>query len=268
MLDELTRGLTLRRPIHAYDGGAALLVVPGADALRAWHDLAAAAPARGMWPIMLGADADELEGIFTGDFVADAQRSLREAEELQASNARAEAQQLHLPDGALLDWIAMHPKGGPIESLREALAAPRTSLVGPVPTPPLGKPSPPLDAPTILFDPATDRLAVEQTIALVPSPTPWHALAYFPLGGYNAMPGPRVHLVTHRRFFDRFGAEVCGLTASTIDCRVQRPPATAALAFELARELEQYSEQTKPYGSTAQRAASLMRSPYWSFSWD
>jgi hypothetical protein len=107
-------------------------------------------------------------------------------------------------------------------------------------------------------------------IVLVPAADPAEVPAVVHFGGWNACPGPELHVALHRRWQARYGAELVGMSADVIEMRVARPPKTRDEAMALANEHYAYCEDIVHQGveSLSNLAATLLDGTVWFFWWD
>lgn len=105
-------------------------------------------------------------------------------------------------------------------------------------------------------------------IAMIPSDVPWKVPAYLNITGDD--PPPQVHVAIMKHWYERWGAELVGLTAGSAEMRVLSPPTTHEAAFALAREQYVYCPDLveQDTGSILVLAQLLLRSPVWWFWWD
>jgi hypothetical protein len=119
---------------------------------------------------------------------------------------------------------------------------------------------------------AQDRNGPAKEVYIVLIPTDdWTTIpAHLRWGGWNSCPAPEYHVAALRSWRDRFGAELIGLAADTMNLKVARRPQNRAEALELAREQYQYCNDIvdQGVGSLSALAASLMASDWWFFWWD
>ncbi len=115
------------------------------------------------------------------------------------------------------------------------------------------------------------RPAAGVWIALVPTTSPWEALAHLRFGGWNECPDAEVHVAMQRDWHRRFGAEVVCVSGDTIEFRVAEPPLERDAALQLAREQFVYSGGDLVYQGTETLnalAASLLGAGTWFVWWD
>jgi hypothetical protein len=89
-------------------------------------------------------------------------------------------------------------------------------------------------------------------------------------GNWNDCPSPAYHVAALRSWRDRYGAELVGFNADTLNLRVSRKPPTREEALALAREHYFYCNDIVDQGVRTYRklAAGLMESDWWFFWWD
>ncbi len=94
--------------------------------------------------------------------------------------------------------------------------------------------------------------------------------AYLRWGGWNECPAAEFHVAVMRGWRDRYGAELVGMSASTINLRVASRPKTREEALALAREHYVYCADIIDQGfpSYSALAAYLMANDWWYFWWD
>ena len=105
--------------------------------------------------------------------------------------------------------------------------------------PPIGEwpasPNPPMGL-SVVRDILTGKPLPKVHIALAPTDD-WTTIpAYLRWGGWNDCPAPEFHVAAMRTWRDRYGAELVGLNADTINLRVATKPATRKEALALARD--------------------------------
>jgi hypothetical protein len=123
---------------------------------------------------------------------------------------------------------------------------------------------------SVVYKIATRQLKSTVPIALIPTDDPTAIPAYMQWGNWNQCLAPAYHVAALRAWRDRYGAELIGLGADTINLRVSRKPATREEALELAREHYFYCNDIIDQGIGSYRAlaAGLMASDWWYFWWD
>jgi hypothetical protein len=107
-------------------------------------------------------------------------------------------------------------------------------------------------------------------IALVPADDPATVAAHLRFGGWHGNPGPEYHVAALQSWHERYGAEIVGVTADTMNVRVRNRPRTCEEAIALAREHNDYCGDVLG-GDTEDLlylAAMLMETDWWFFWWD
>lgn len=115
------------------------------------------------------------------------------------------------------------------------------------------------------------RRAKSVAIALLPTSTPWEAIAFVGCANsHNYDIGPAEHVAIHRDWFERFGAEPMAASADMIDLAVARPANDKAAAIALALEHASYCIDIvdQGVGSVAALASHLKGATVWGFWWD
>jgi hypothetical protein len=127
--------------------------------------------------------------------------------------------------------------------------------------------NPPL---TLALDILSGKPKEEVLIGLIPVAQPWEVAAYLRPGGWNDCPGPEVHVAMFKRWYERHGAIITGLSGDTIEMSCERPPATADAARTLAREQFVYCTDIVHQGvqSETNLAKVLLNGRNWFFWWD
>jgi hypothetical protein len=107
-------------------------------------------------------------------------------------------------------------------------------------------------------------------VALIPTTRPWEVPAWLQFGGWNECPMPDVQVAFMKYWYDKYGAEVVGISHDVVEMQVARQPADKDAALELARQQFAYCEDivTQGVGDVEALAASLLKSPIWYFWWD
>jgi hypothetical protein len=124
--------------------------------------------------------------------------------------------------------------------------------------------------PVVTIDLLTGKPLTRVYIALVPAKSDFEIPAYMRWGGWNSNPPPYVHVIMLRRWSEKYGAELVGMTDDVINLRIKKRPATRDEAIELAQEMYLYCADIVDQGTgdISKLAASLMVSDYWYFWWD
>ena len=215
---------------HATIGG----VVQGSSAIRAWRALRETLPVIGYWPVLLGNDdsLERLQEVWDG--------SPREEVEKAASLQVA-------------TWLEERAASDPSYYRRVHGSWPffvrRPSFV----------------IPTLKSDRGS-----ELYLGAVPTARSWEVPAYLMFGGWNECPLPHEQVAMHRYWFDRYGAEIVGVTDDILECAVLRPPRTRDEALALADEQFIYCADIVSQGTETLEslAASLKGGDVWYFWWD
>lgn len=123
---------------------------------------------------------------------------------------------------------------------------------------------------TVANDLATGKPLSEVYLLMLPARASWEAPAYLRWGNWNACPPAEYHVAALKRWHERFGAELIGIDADTMNVRVKRRPASREEALALADEQYRYCPDIidQGVGSRSALAASLMASDWWFFWWD
>jgi hypothetical protein len=107
-------------------------------------------------------------------------------------------------------------------------------------------------------------------VALVPARESAEVPALLGWGDWNDCPGPEVHVAMHRRWAERYGAELVGISFDVIEMHVPRPPTTRDAAMSLAHEQCAYCPDIVDQGvaTISNLGATLLSSDTWYFWWD
>ena len=125
------------------------------------------------------------------------------------------------------------------------------------------------------FEPATlteddltfgGRDGNELVLLLVPTDISWEVPAYLMLGRGSQMHDPYHHVAMHKRWFERYEAELISVTNDSVEMLVKAPPETIPDAERLAVEHCVYCPDL---GDTvAHLAAERVDCGVWTFWWD
>jgi hypothetical protein len=123
---------------------------------------------------------------------------------------------------------------------------------------------------TVPFDTVSRKPLKTCGLALVPARQPADVFAHLAFGGWNDCPPPPIQVAVFREWARRYGAVPATISNDTVECVVDRPPATEAEATALANEQFKFCEDIVSQGteSIRQLAINLWRAPYWFFWWD
>ena len=201
------------------------------------------------------------------DFPGDLAREVEA--EAEASLRRFEAELAKNPNMRLPDIIEMNGETKRTLSRAEVIAAMRSSAGAPAlgEWPATAEPSVGL---TVARDILTGMPLPKVHIGVAPT-ADWTTIpAYLRWGGWNACPAAEYHVAALRRWRDRYGAELVGMSADTINLRVASRPKTREEALALAREHYVYCADIIDQGfpSYSALAAYLMANDWWYFWWD
>lgn len=227
-----------------------LIAVPGSAALEEWRRLRELWRPEGACPVLLG-EREQVESAREGLEGGDAAATLRAAaglgarevlerrlRELQADHADdppdGEVNDLFVPQGA---WPAAPSAGHQLGALCDIVT---------------GRPHP------VVY------------LARIPTPHAFEIPAYLSYGAWNACPAPEEHVVLHRHWHERHGAEIYAVAGDVVECWVPRPPDDRAGAEALAREQCLYCDDIVHQGTQTLvgLAAELKGAAAWFFWWD
>jgi hypothetical protein len=123
---------------------------------------------------------------------------------------------------------------------------------------------------TIPTDILSGRPLAHVAIALVPTTRAWEVPAWLGYGGWNDCPEPAVQVAVMKRWHERYGAEVVGMSEDVVEMRVARPPRTRAASMELAGEHYAYCYDIvlSGTGSIEGLASGVLGRGVWFFWWD
>lgn len=260
------------------------LQVSGALALAAWEKLRRDG---GGWPLVIGSDddlarvAEQTAGLggtkpAPADVLAKA-AALRHPADLRAKvdadEKRARAFLETLPPEQRKLWvIEVGADGQPRSTERDMLdEAPREPPLGEWPAQPMAPAE--LSVATEFVEKNgrhTSRPLEKANLLVLPTADWTEAPAYLNWGGWNACPAPEYHVAAFRSWRDRYGAELVGISADTLNLRVARRPETRDEALALAREFYLYCPDSIEQGAQtfSALAAALMANEWWYFWWD
>ena len=106
-------------------------------------------------------------------------------------------------------------------------------------------------------------------LAQIPVEQPWEIFKHLPFGGGNIMYEAPVFAAFCKEMNEKYGARPLLLSATTLEMKVARRPATPEEAYDLALRMYGLSDSlTQEYGTIWMLADSLLKSDYWFFWWD
>lgn len=115
----------------------------------------------------------------------------------------------------------------------------------------------------------TREVLPEVSVGLIPLQHPWEIFAALHWGGWNACPQPEEHCAIHRYWFEKYGAQVVGITQDSLECIVTKPPSTQAKSLELAKEHISYNgDLIASLETLSEYAVTLLNAKLWHFWWD
>ncbi len=220
--------------------------VPGSDAVALWHKLRGLVDHTGHWPVLLGDDKeleDHREALADEHYPA-TQEMLEAAEAIDAESWLKDAlADMFEPDD---DYT-------------------RDDLRGEWPSN-----AEPQHEFSIPYDRRTGRPYPTIHIGLVPTTLGWQVPALLHFGAWNDCPKPEEHVSVLKRWEQRYGAELVGVTHDTIEMLVARPPRTRDDALALAYEQVAYCPDIVDQGAGTldALAAVLVNGSVWFFWWD
>ena len=216
------------------------LIVPGTEAVERWGQLREIVAQTGYWPVLIGdrsALERHIEIIEAGD-QAPAESILAVGLEIDADAWLAEK------GSSLAEYENAHAGKWPED------ATPRSGF-------------------TIPTNIMTGDMLDDVYVALIPTTEPWAAPAYLRFGGIDDCPLPAEHVAVLKRWYEKYGSEVVGMSADVVELRVARPPMDREAALALAHEQYDYCLDIVEQGgqSVAALAASLLGGTSWYFWW-
>ncbi len=139
--------------------------------------------------------------------------------------------------------------------------------------PPLGEwPARPDASPglTVAYDVLKGAPLAKVYIGIAPTNDWTEIPAYLRWGGWNDCPAPEYHVAALRQWRNRYGAELVGMSADTINLRISRKPSSRKEALALARDQYVYCTDVIDQGLQTYRAlaAALAVNDWWYFWWD
>ncbi len=122
---------------------------------------------------------------------------------------------------------------------------------------------------TLHYDVLAGRPKDRVLVALFGTPRGWEVPAHVRFGGWNTCPPAEVHVAMHRRWHQRWGADIACISGDVIECTVTRPPGDRAAARELAAEHMAYCPEIVLQGTQSLDglATALVGARTWHFWW-
>jgi hypothetical protein len=225
---------------HEVDGGA--------PALAAWHQLHDRHPRTGLWPVLLGADAQAVDQLTWR--LAMLARDAPGIGDTEAYPAAADLLVEWMGDPAADPYLNDVPKHlAKLEADADTIRAQLTARP----------------------DEAAVRAAQGDriTLALVPATAGWEVPALLAWSGAEQahLDGPEHHAMLHF-WHDVYGAELVALGLEQLECLVEVPPADARAAFELAVQHYAYCPALMDNLAPAMGAlAATLFGRHWLFDW-
>lgn len=218
------------------------LEVPGSQAVALWRKLRDLAGETGCWPVIVGG----------AEAMAGHSEMLESAKEKPADIVAA-SQKIDVAE-----WVKKRRE----QSAKDGMNTCETGK-----WPASSSPNTTFTIPTDILK-RTPLPAV--TVALIPTTRPWEVPAWLCFGGWNECPLPDVQVAFMKYWYDKYGAEVVGISNDVVEMQAARQPADKDAALELARQHFAYCEDivTQGVGDVEALAASLLDSPIWYFWWD
>jgi hypothetical protein len=216
------------------------IVTDGSLALPTWHGLRDHADASGHWPVVIGDGDQVVLHAEMRDYAGEPQAILDAASALDVEawlRTRREQVGQYLGHDA---WPMV-----------DVQVSSETDLV-------------------LASDILTGQPSPHVIIALVPTRDGSEAPAWLGFGNYNDCPPSAVHVALFRRWHERWGAEVFGLSGDVAEMIVTRPPRDRAAALALADEQALYAYDVVAQGveSVEALAAIHLGGTSWYFWWD
>jgi hypothetical protein len=217
--------------------------VPGAQALKTLNERRTQFAATGRYPFLIG-EAENFERLCELD-----QINRQDQDEIIRASF----------DVDISDWLAIRRRE------LEEFDLTDDEIVGVWPAEISGEPSL-----TLHLDIVSRKILPRVVIGLAEVEHPWQLPAKLRYGNWNECPPAEVHCAIHRDWQARFGAEIAGVSADTVECIVASPPQDEEQATSLAWEQYLYCEDIVIQGcqTISNLAATLLDSPYWYFWWD
>ncbi|MFN7920782.1 MAG: DUF4253 domain-containing protein [Bryobacteraceae bacterium] len=113
-------------------------------------------------------------------------------------------------------------------------------------------------------------LGASVNLVEVPCAEGWQVPAHLPFGDWNACPPDEFHCAILRRWSERYGAELVGMSHDVIELYVPKPIDDKAAAKLVAQEMTAYCEDivTQGCGTVRALAQEILGAKHWLFWWD
>lgn len=225
--------------------------VHGSKALVRWRQLRAAGQG---YPVIVGGPEDFAQFVEQADF----------AEREDPAEVIAAALAYRFPEALmeakreeLREYLERYPEDGPLEQFEADIGE----------WPEVAPEDPGL---TVHADVLSNKPYARCFIVIFPTDKGYEVPAYANWGGWNANPGPEVHVAALRSWGERYGAELVGMNAATLNLAVTHRSSSREEALALAREQYAYCNDIvdQGVGSLANLAAACTESDWWYFWWD
>lgn len=220
----------------------------GPEALETWRALRDRHPRTGLWPVVLGADAQTIDQLtWRVDIMAEDRPGIGAIDELTAAN---DLFMTWMGDPSIDDYLNDVPRHlaklqADQDQIRERLAArPDAAAVRAI-------------------------VGARVQIGLVPAAAGWEVPALLAWAGAERddITGGE-HMSVLQFWHDTYGAELVSLGLETMECLVARPPDDARSAFELAVQQYAYCPALMDNLAPAMGAlAATLFGRHWYFDW-
>ncbi len=119
-------------------------------------------------------------------------------------------------------------------------------------------------------DISSQELLPSVLVASLSVASSWEIPAHFKYGNWNECTEPEAHCAIWRYWYNKYGAEIVGVSHDVIEAIVQKPPQTERAAMELAWEQYLYCNDIVDQGveSVSNLGGTLINHDSWYFWWD
>lgn len=219
------------------------LTVHGGEALETWQTLRGLVDVMGCWPVVVGAFESFDDIAYRGGTARSPHEIIEEGMRLDVEQVLRERVELY--NAAYGRPLAEGLQRGPWPGADEIEQAGSTLAGG-----------------------QFERVH----IVLLPTVEGWQVPAYLNFGGWNDCPRAPEHVCILKHWHEQYGADLMGMTDTTIEMRVSRPPRERNNAMTLALEHYVYCNETIGYdlvtNTLEDLAARLLGTPLWYVWWD